>query len=156
MTLPTEIEIATVDCAATVNSGFPGRAITGDRFVKYRMTFLGQGSDFTGKIYDITDNPNPSEPLITTLGSDSSYEAGQVGLLVASQGNDAGSPTVTGDATFDNFLVTTAEPHLSISVSGGIATLSWPLIPFSLQSSPSLSSPVWTTITTRRRRSLFG
>ena len=87
------------------------------------------------------------EPLLTTLGSDSSYDAGQVGLLVASQAADAGSPTVTGDATFDNFLVTTAEPRLSISVSDGIATLSWPLIPFSLQSSLSLSSPVWTTIT---------
>ncbi len=114
---------------------------------KYRMTFLGQGADFTGKIYDITDTPNPSEPLLTTLGSDASYAAGQVGLLVASQAADASSPTVTGDATFDNFLVTTAEPRLTVSVSGGIATLSWPLIPFALQSSPSLSSPVWTTVT---------
>ena len=68
--------------------------------------------------------------------------------MVASQGDDAASPVIPGDATWDNFLATTAEPRLTVSVSGGSVVLNWPFIPYRLQSSPSLSSPVWTDVTT--------
>lgn len=40
----------------------------------------------------------------------------------------------------------TAEPKLAISLAGNVATLEWPAIPYNLQSTPSLSSPTWTTI----------
>ena len=39
------------------------------------------------------------------------------------------------------------EPRLSISLSGSTVNLTWPLIPFRLQTSPSVSSPVWTDVT---------
>src|SRR5205085_4347592 len=71
------------------------------------------------------------------------YPSGQVGFIVASQG----SCSVGGDATFDNFLATTAEPRLSVDLSNTSVTLTWLLIPFRLQSTPSLTAPVWTDIT---------
>jgi hypothetical protein len=62
---------------------------------------------------------------------------------------DAGSGDLNqGDATFDNFLATTAEPRLTVEASSGNVVVSWPNIPFRLVSSPSLSSPVWTEVTT--------
>ena len=72
------------------------------------------------------------------------YSSGQVGLIAASES----STTVPGDATFDNFLVTTAEPRLTVNKSGNSVVLTWPFIPYRLQSTPSLSSPVWTDVTT--------
>jgi hypothetical protein len=67
-----------------------------------------------------------------------------VGLIVASQS----SFTVTGDATFDNFLATTAEPRLTITRSGGFVNVSWPNIPYRLQSSPGISPTAWSDVTT--------
>jgi hypothetical protein len=109
----------------------------------YRFVFMGSGNTFEGQVYELPDMSNPLIRLPAT-DPDDLYPSGQVGLISASQG----SFTIPGDATWDNFLATTAEPRLSVSVSGGIATLTWPQIPFALQSTPSLSSPVWTTITT--------
>jgi hypothetical protein len=109
---------------------------------KYRMTWLVKGFDFTGKIYDLA--ANPSVPIFTTLGSDNintRYGAGQVGLVAASQG----SITASGDATFDNFLVTGAEPRIDFSRSGGTISLSWPLIPFRLQCASIIGGP-WTDV----------
>ena len=68
--------------------------------------------------------------------------------------NNAASSGYDGpaDATFDNFLVTTAEPLpteplLSIDFSQGVVTVSWPDINFALQQTPTLSTPVWTPVT---------
>ena len=108
---------------------------------KYRLTLLAKGFDFIGKIYDLTENP--SVPILTTHGTDltSSFSAGQVGLIAASQ-----APiTASGDATFDNFLITGAEPRIDYSMSGGVLSLSWPLIPFRLQSAANLAGP-WTDV----------
>ncbi len=109
----------------------------------YRFVFMGSGTNFEGQVYELPDTTNPLIRLPAN-DPDNLYPSGQVGLISASQG----SCDVPGDATWDNFLVTTAEPRLAVSVSGGTATLTWPQIPFALQSTPSLSSPVWTTITT--------
>jgi hypothetical protein len=110
---------------------------------QYRLVFMGVGGNFTGQVYQL---PDTSTPLVNITASDSSYTSGASGLVVANNNN----PTYDGpaDATFDNFLSTTAEPRLSVSSSGGTINLSWPVIPFTLQSSPSLTSPVWTSITT--------
>ena len=100
------------------------------------------GTNFEAQVYELPDTTNPLIRLPAN-DPDNMYPSGQVGLIVASQG----STDIPGDATWDNFLATTAEPRLSVSVTSGIATLSWPQIPFALQSTPSLSTPVWTTIT---------
>ena len=108
----------------------------------YRFVFMGSGTNFEGQVYEF---PDLSNPLIRLPANDPDdlYPYGQVGLIAASQSDCS----VAGDATFDNFLVTRAEPRLSFGIAGGNLTLTWPLIPFRLQSSPSLSSPVWTDVT---------
>ena len=108
----------------------------------YRFVFMGKGFDFEGQVYEL---PDTFHPLIRLPAHDGLglYPSGRVGLVVASQS----SLTVPGDATFDNFLVTTAEPRLTVDQSGGSVALSWPLMPYRLQSSPSVSSPVWTEVT---------
>jgi hypothetical protein len=109
----------------------------------YRLVFIGSGENFTGQVYEL---PDASNPIRSITASDSIYTSGQAGLVVANNN----TPTYVGgaDATFDNFLVTTAEPRLSASLSAGTLTVTWPLIPFALQSSPTLTSPTWTTIST--------
>lgn len=108
----------------------------------YRFVFMGSGTNFEGQVYEL---PDTLHPLIRLPANDPNdlYPSGQVGLISAS--ND--SCDIGADATWDNFLATTAEPRLSASQSGGTVQISWPSMPFNLQSTPSLSSPVWTTIT---------
>lgn len=108
----------------------------------YRFVFMGSGTNFEARVYELPDTTNPLIVLPANDPNDT-YQAGQVGLISASNNDCA----VGADATWDNFLVTTAEPKLSINVTGGVATLSWPLIPYSLQTSPSLDPGGWTTIT---------
>jgi hypothetical protein len=110
----------------------------------YRFVFMGQGFDFVGQVYEL---PNATQPLISLSANDPNalYASGTVGLIAASQG----SLTVPGDATFDNFVVTSLEPRLSIERSGSTVKVSWPVLAsYKLQSSPSLSSPVWTDVST--------
>jgi len=109
----------------------------------YRFVLMGHGFDFEAQVYELPDTANP---LIRLPGHDASelYASGQVGLIVADQGT---APLNQGDATFDNFLVTTAEPKLTTSLSGNTVTLSWPLIPFRLQSATTLPSATWTDVT---------
>ena len=45
------------------------------------------------------------------------------------------------------FVPTTgAAPVLSVANTAGVVSVSWPLIPYTLLSSPSLTSPVWTPV----------
>ncbi len=115
-----------------------------ERGQHYRFVFIGQGSNFEGRIYEF---PDLSTPIKTVYANDpgANYSSGLVGLIVA--GND-GANLVPGDAIFDNFLVTTAEPRLNLTQSGNSVTLTWPFIPYRLESSPSLTTPVWTEINT--------
>lgn len=108
----------------------------------YRMVFMGNGNNFIGRVYE---HPDLSNPIKEVQASDPNflYASGRVGLIVASQG----SVTIPADATFDNFLVTTAEPRLTANVSGGSVVVSWPLIPFRLLTSSSLTAPNWTEVT---------
>ena len=109
----------------------------------YRFVFMGSGTNFEGQVYELPDTSNPLIRLPAN-DPDNLYPIGKVGLIAASQS----SCTIGGDATFDNFLATTAEPRLSVSLSGTTVNLSWPLIPFRLETTSSLSSPVWTEVNT--------
>lgn len=114
-----------------------------ERGKSYRFVFMGSGTNFEGRVYEYPDLSNPIKTLPAN-DPDNLYPSGMVGLIVASQGDIA----VSGNATFDNFLVTTAEPKLEVSQSGGNVSLSWPFIPYRLLTSPSIGSPVWTEVTT--------
>lgn len=112
-----------------------------ERGKSYRFVFMGKGFEFEGLVYELPDISNPIKrlPAVDPLEL---YPTGQVGLVVSSQGSMA----VSGDATFDNFLATTAEPRLSVGLAGGNVTLGWPLIPFRLQSAANIGGP-WTEVT---------
>jgi hypothetical protein len=104
---------------------------------------MGSGTNFEGQVYELPDTSNPLIRLPAN-DPDNRYPIGQVGLVVASES----STTVPGDATFDNFLVTTAEPRLAVNRTGNSVVLTWPFLPYRLQSTPSLGAPVWTDVTT--------
>jgi hypothetical protein len=109
----------------------------------YRFVFMGSGNNFEARVYELPDLTTPLIILPAT-DPDNTYPEGLVGLIAASNG-----VCETGaDSTWDNFVVTTAEPKLGIALAGSNATLTWPEIPYVLQTSPSLTAPVWTSITT--------
>jgi hypothetical protein len=109
---------------------------------KYRLEFIGVGSKFTGRVYEL---PNTSTPVLEMTAEDASYASGAPGLLVVN--NDA---TYDGaaDATFDNFLAVNAEPRLRFSVVEGLFNVTWPASPFSLQSASKLSPESWSQVNT--------
>jgi len=109
----------------------------------YRFVFMGSGTNFEGQVYELPDTANPLIRLPAN-DPDNTYASGLVGLVVASES----SITAWGDAIFDNFLVTTGEPRLTVNKAGSSVVLTWPFIHYRLQSSPSLSSPVWTDVST--------
>ncbi len=108
----------------------------------YRFVFIGSGNNFEARVYEL---PDLTTPLIVLPATDpeNTYPTGLVGLIAAANEDCS----IAADVTFDNFVATTAEPKLNINLSGANATLTWPEIPFVLQSSPSLSSPTWTRVT---------
>lgn len=114
-----------------------------ERDKSYRFVFMGKGNDFEGQVYELPDTFNPLIRL-PAHDPDNLYPSGKVGLITADQGSGDLNP---GDATFDNFLATTAEPRLSVELSGGSVVVSWPQIPFRFQTSPSASPGAWTDVT---------
>jgi hypothetical protein len=116
-----------------------------ERGKSYRFVFMGKGFDFEGQVYEL---PDVEHPLIRLPAHDASqlYANGFSGLVVADQGGGELNP---GDATFDNFVATSIEPRLAVSQSGNTITISWPAFTsYALESSPSLTVPVWTKVTT--------
>ena len=132
----------------------------------YRFVFMGVEGTFRGQVYDLTNTAVPlvdygaTDPLYDPAGAD--HVSGATGVLIA---NNAGGGDGPADATFDNFLATDGQllsanyPLLSISLpSPGNVTVSWPgvgngagptqTLTTNLQSSPSLTSPDWTAVTT--------
>jgi hypothetical protein len=109
---------------------------------KYRFALIATGNSFTGLVYELS---NTSVPIVAITATDDTYATGSSGLVVANNASETGFDG-PADATFDNFLATTAEPRLSVNVDQGLLSVSWPLIPFVLQSSLSLATPAWTTI----------
>jgi len=107
----------------------------------YRLVFTGVADQFRGRVYEL---PNLSAPVVDITASDATHASGVAGLLVA---DNSGTYDQPADVTFDNFLATTAAPEIAISQAGGSVTLSWPLIPFRLQSAATPDASTWTTIT---------
>lgn len=106
----------------------------------YRITLQGIGTNFIGKVYELPG----TTPLVTLTASDDMYASGSAGMLVA---NNAPTQDGPADVTFDNFLVTTAEPWLQQSIVGTNVQLSWPDVPFRLQSAATLTAPAWADVT---------
>ena len=114
---------------------------------KYRLVFIGSGSQLEGRLYEL---PYIAQPLLTIVGHDATYEGGWSGLLVYDNSDFGDNLT---DATFDNFTSYQQDrPRLAISAPDvlGAMTLSWPyahhLAGFKLQWADSLTEPEWNDI----------
>jgi hypothetical protein len=85
----------------------------------YRLVFTGVGSSFTGTVYDLADLSTPFQS-VTGTDPNNTYTLGFPGLLVFDNSNGAG----TGDATFDNFVVSdTLAPEPAGAAVCGLITL---------------------------------
>src|SRR5207247_9831910 len=92
----------------------------------YRMVFIGRGTHFIGRIYEL---PNVETPVITTEGDDSMYPSGINGLVVADLTSVSSATGVGADATLDNYRPLAFEaPRLSILNDRGLQFIrvSWP------------------------------
>lgn len=113
----------------------------------YRMTFTGKGSQFVGRVFELTDLDNP---IVEMTGSDGNYADGVSGLAVFPL---AASVLDVGDATFDNFSATDRDrPRLTARFGQfGEQLIIWSQYEgegFTLQGSPKLGpDAVWTDIT---------
>ena len=122
----------------------------------YRFVFMGMAGTFRGQVYDLTNTVVPIVDYgVTDPGYDpkaSDHVSGLTGLIVA---NNDSAQDGAADATFDNFLATDGPllsasfPLLSVSKSPqGSVSVSWPLGgTYTLQSSPTLTAPAWTSLT---------
>jgi hypothetical protein len=114
----------------------------------YRMVFIGRGTHFIGRIYEL---PNLETPVITTEGDDLMFASGVNGLVIADL-TSVNNPVGVGcDATFDNFRALAVEPpRLSIVYDRGLQynRVSWPgtSTGFALQYATSLPATSWTTV----------
>jgi hypothetical protein len=85
----------------------------------YRMVFTGSGNAFTGTVYDLADLSTPVQ-TVTGTDANNTYTNGFPGLLVF----DNSGGTGTGDATFDNFVVSdTIVPEPAGAAILGVLTL---------------------------------
>ena len=141
----TDISISRLaDEAPTDLTGSPKNFIP-DPSKDYRMVFIGRGSHFIGRIYEL---PNLATPLIETTGDDSMYPSGINGLVVADL-TSVNSPTGVGtDATFDNYRALSVEPprlSLSYDPSQQGMRVSWPgeATGFTLEYSTTLPATTW-------------
>ena len=111
----------------------------------YRMVFIGRGTHFIGRIYEL---PNVDTPVITTTGDDAMFPNGINGLVVADLTSVNNPVGVGADATFDNYRALSVEPpRLSISYDVGQQgfRISWPgeATGFTLEYSTTLPATTW-------------
>lgn len=93
-------------------------AITLNPANDYRFVFSLDGSNLSGKVFDLAA---PAVAIATISGTDATYASGVTGFVVASSGAGTG----TGNATFDNFnLSPIPEPASGLlALLGGLAFL---------------------------------
>jgi hypothetical protein len=119
---------------------------------QYRLVFTGNGNDLRGQVFEL---PNTTIPVLDIATTDFFYAAGACGLIVANNATDTGYDG-GGDTTFDNFLMLPGEPRLSIALSGTDVVVTWPGIPFTLESAPMLAPSAWTPVTSGITRNASG
>lgn len=156
---PTNPAAGDVDISRITGEAPSGVTVTGSDAIHlqpgktYRMVFIGRGATLEGRVYEL---PNTTTPVITVVGSDSTYPSGQNGMVVF---DNSGGRFAT-DTTFDNFYAAdywVVEPPRITMTKGdfGEYELSWPVDAsgFVLQSSNVLPGTAedWTNLDTGDR-----
>jgi hypothetical protein len=118
-----DMDIVRLDCEQPTDldpSESMANVIHFDTNKQYRVVFMGVGTNLTGQVYEL---PNTANPVVNYSVTDTTYTSGSAGLVVANNASETGY-NGPADATFDNFLATTAEPRLTVTPSPGGFTLS--------------------------------
>jgi hypothetical protein len=144
----TDISISRLDGEAPTDLNGSSKNFIPDPSKDYRMVFIGRGSHFIGRIYEL---PNVETPVITTEGDDVVYASGINGLVIADLTSVNNPVGVGADATFDNYRALAVEPpRLSIVYDRALqfVRVSWPgtATGFALEYSTSFPATSWTTI----------
>ncbi len=148
-----DMDIVRIDYEASSNLPTTGSdAMHFEPGKQYRLVFMGDADQLKGQVYEL---PNTTTPVLELTASDPTYAAGACGLLVANNATSSGY-NGGGDATFDNFLMLPGEPRLAIAMSGTDVLVTWPGIPFTLQTTANLSPAAWTAVTSGITRSASG
>ena len=139
---PTNATAGDVDISSLTGEAPDGVSVSGSDKIHfengktYRMVFIGRGAILEGRVYEL---PDTRTPVLTVVGSDSTYPSGQNGMVVYD--NNRGQSKT--DVTFDNYFATDVEPpQIKMTDLGfGAWELSWPAeaSAFVLQSSTVLS-----------------
>ncbi len=82
---------------------------------RYRLEFLGLGTNLIGRVYEL---PNLLVPLAELTATDGKYISGNGGLLVVNNSVETGY-NGPADATFDNFLGAVGASNLSDDFNDG-------------------------------------
>jgi len=143
----TDISISRLDGEAPTDLPGSSKNFIPDPSKDYRMVFIGRGTHFIGRIYEL---PNVETPVITTEGDDLAYPSGINGLVIADLTSLSGQG-VGCAATFDNYRALAVEPpRLTILHDRGLQyfRISWPgeLTGFTLEYSTTLPATSWTAI----------
>lgn len=109
----------------------------------YRYVWIGKGSEFTVRIYEL---PNVTTPILEATASDGVYTNGVCGFLVYD--NTTGGTAGVADATFDNYFAAKSEPiappplFIARAEVEGLVAASWStnLTGFVLQATEDLSA----------------
>lgn len=144
----TDISISRLDGEAPTDLIGSSKNFVPDPSKDYRMVFIGRGTHFIGRIYEL---PNVETPVITTEGDDPMYPSGINGLVIADLTDVRSAVGVGADATFDNYRALPVEPpRLSILNDRGLQyiRISWPgaSTGFTLEYSTTLPATSWTTV----------
>lgn len=122
----TDISISRLDNEAPTDLLGSSKNFIPDPSKDYRMVFIGRGTHFIGRIYEL---PNVVTPVITTEGDDLMYASGVNGLVIADLTSLSNPAGVGADATFDNYRALSVEPpRLTVSYDPGQQGMrfSWP------------------------------
>jgi len=144
----TDISISRLDGEDPTDLSGSSKTFVPDLSKDYRMVFIGRGTHFIGRIYEL---PNVETPVITTEGDDSMYPSGINGLVVADLTSVSSATGVGADATFDNYRALPVEPtRLSILNDRGLQFIrvAWPGVAtgFTLEYATSFPATSWTEI----------
>jgi hypothetical protein len=110
----------------------------------YRFVFIGWGTQFTARVYEL---PDLTTPVADITGFDTMYSTGYSGLITYDNTSAGNGRT---DVTYDNFMALDIEPPklaISLSVFSDLE-ISWTTnsYGFILQGAPAIDSPTWTDL----------
>jgi hypothetical protein len=150
---PTNATDGDLDISVITGEDPDGLNLTGNQALhmipgnSYRFVFIGRGTSFEGRVYQL---PETNTPINVVTGTDATYESGAGGLVIYDNSSAANNLC---DVTFDNFFITDVEPPRVelVPLDFGDYAVAWPLeaVAYTLQTAGNIFGP-WTDLSPSR------